>query len=175
MITYGVILLTVFVDLIAAVGIGLFVANIMTVTRLSELQSNDVSAVTDPDNTDLELSTREKEILRNANGKIMLLHLRGSMIFGSSRAITRKNSQFGGCHTLVVDITDVKHLGVSAALALEESILEMVNAKRSVYIVTSKEQALKRLAQLDVLKNIPEENIIVGREVALERVSAKQS
>ena len=51
LITYGVILLTVFVDLIAAVGVGLFVANVMTITRLSELQEDDVKAVTDPDNT----------------------------------------------------------------------------------------------------------------------------
>jgi len=174
LITYGVILLTVFVDLIAAVGIGLFVANVMTITKLSELQENDVKAVTDPDNTDLELSSREKEILRDAKGKILLLHLCGTMIFGSSRAITRKNSQFGGIHTLVVDITDVKHLGVSAALALEESILEMINDKRSVYIVTTKEQALQRLGKLDVLKYIPEENIIVGRQAALERINAKQ-
>lgn len=173
LITYGVILLTVFVDLIAAVGIGLFVANVMTITKLSELQENDVKAINDPDNTDLDLSSREKEILRDAKGKIMLLYLRGSMIFGSSRAITRKNSQIGGCHTLVVDITDVKHLGVSAALSLEESILEMVNAGRSVYIVTTKEQALERLGKLDVLKYIPEENIIVGREAALERISTE--
>ncbi|WP_126453047.1 SulP family inorganic anion transporter [Sulfuriflexus mobilis] len=174
LITYGVILLTVFVDLIAAVGIGLFVANVMTITKLSELQENDVKAVTDPDNTDLDLSSREKEILRDAKGKILLLYLRGTMIFGSSRAITRKNSQIGGCHTLVVDITDVKHLGVSAALALEESILEMINAGRSVYIVTTKEQALERLGKLDVLKYIPEENIIMGRQAALERISTKQ-
>lgn len=174
LITYGVILLTIFVDLIAAVGIGLFVANVMTITKLSELQENDVKAVTDPDKTDLNLSSREKEILRGAKGKIILLYLRGTMIFGSSRAITRKNSQIGGCHTLVVDITDVKHLGVSAALALEESILEMINAGHSVYIVTTKEQALERLGKLDVLKYIPEENIVVGREVALERIYAKQ-
>jgi len=175
LITYGVIILTVFVDLIAAVGIGLFVANVMTITKLSELQENDVKAVSDPDATDLDLSLREKEILRDAKGKIMLLYLRGTMIFGSSRAITRKNSQIGGSHTLVVDITDVKHLGVSAALALEESILEMINAGRSVYIVTTKEQALQRLGRLDVLKHIPEENIIVGRLAALERIRAKQS
>ena len=175
LITYGVIFLTVFVDLIAAVGIGLFVANVMTITRLSELQENDVKAITDPDDTDLELSDSEKEILRDAKGKIMLLHLRGTMIFGSSRAITRKNSQFGGCHTLVVDISDVKHLGVSAALALEESILEMITAGRSVYVVTTKEQALDRLDKLGVLKNIPQENIFVSRLDALESIKSQQS
>jgi len=171
LITYGVILLTVFVDLIAAVGIGLFVANVMTITKLSELHASDVKAITDPDNTELELLEREKEILRDAKGKIMLLHLRGTMIFGSSRAITRKNSQFGGCHSLIVDVADVDHLGVSAALALEEAILEMINAGGSVYIVTTKEQALDRLDKLGVLKKIPEENIFVNRLEALERVS----
>jgi len=74
-----------------------------------------------------------------------------------------------------VDIKDVKHLGVSAALALEESILEMLNNGRSVYIVTTKEQALDRLRKLGVLKDIPDENIVVGREAALELISAKQS
>ena len=172
LITYGVILLTVFVDLIAAVGIGLFVANVMTITKLSELHASDVKAITDPDNTELELLDREKEILRDAKGKIMLLHLRGTMIFGSSRAITRKNSQFGGCHSLIVDVADVDHLGVSAALALEEAILEMINGEGSVYIVTTKEQALDRLDKLGVLKKIPEENIFTNRLKALESVSA---
>ena len=171
LITYGVILLTVFVDLIAAVGIGLFVANVMTITKLSELHASDVKAITDPDNTELELLEREREILREAKGKIMLLHLRGTMIFGSSRAITRKNSQFGGCHSLIVDVADVGHLGVSASLALEEAILEMINDGGSVYIVTTKEQALDRLDKLGVLKKIPEENIFTNRLEALERIS----
>jgi SulP family sulfate permease len=61
LITYGVIALTVFVDLIVAVGIGLFVANVMTITRLSELQADDVKAITDPDKTDLELTPYERK------------------------------------------------------------------------------------------------------------------
>ena len=39
LIMYGVIAMTVFVDLITAVGIGLFVANILTIRRLADLQS----------------------------------------------------------------------------------------------------------------------------------------
>jgi SulP family sulfate permease len=95
------------------------------------------------------------------------------MIFGASRAITRKNSQIESCHALVVDITDVKHLGVSAALSLEESILDMVRADRLVYIVASDGQPLQRFAKMGILKNIPEENIIKAREAALEQISAK--
>ncbi len=170
LITYGVIALTVFVDLIAAVGIGLFVANVMTITRLSDLQADDVNAITDPDDTVLELSAREKELLKSASGKVLLFHLKGAMIFGTSRAITRKNSQIEGCHALVVDINDVLHLGVSAALSLEEAILDMTRADRTVYIVASEGQPLQRLEKMGVLKNIPKENVVDERIIAFERL-----
>jgi SulP family sulfate permease len=168
-ITYGVIALTVFVDLIAAVGIGLFVANVMTITRLSELQAHDVKVVTDPDDTDLELTGYEHDLLESAGGKVMLLHLSGTMIFGVSRAITRKNSGVESCRALIIDISKVVHLGVSSALALEEAILDMLRAGRCVYIVGAHGQPRDRLERLGILKRIPRENIAVKRTVALER------
>ncbi|MBT8120752.1 MAG: SulP family inorganic anion transporter [Gammaproteobacteria bacterium] len=169
LITYGVIALTVFVDLIVAVGIGLFLANVMTITRLSELQSDDVKAVTDPKKTDLEMSALEKELLLSAEGKVLLLHLKGTMIFGTSRAISRKNSQFEDCMALVIDLKDVPHLGVSSALALEEAMLDMVNAGRSVYVVgANDQQPMKRLATLGVLQKIPADNITDKRSKALK-------
>jgi len=170
LITYGVILLTVFVDLIAAVGIGLFVANVITITRLSNLQADDVNAITDPDETDIELSEREKELLRSAEGKVLLFYLRGTMIFGSSRVISRKNSEVKERCALIIDMTDVKHLGVSAALSIEESIMDMIQAGRSIYIVAPDGQPLDRLEKLGLLKKIPAENIVTRRIAALEHL-----
>ncbi len=172
-ITYGVILLTVFVDLIAAVGIGLFIANIMTVTRLSELQADDVKVVQDPDDTDLELTEEEREMLRAVDKHIILFYLRGTMIFGTSRAISRKNSQVEGRNVMVVDMTDVNHLGVSAALSLEEAILDMVNAGRSVYIAATEGQPIGRLRKLGLLAKIPEENILPRRTEAIRAAIKK--
>jgi len=169
LITYGVIALTVFVDLIVAVGIGLFLANVMTITRLSELQSDDVKAVTDPRETDLELSALEKELLIAAEGHVLLLHLKGTMIFGTSRVISRKNSEVEGCRALVIDLKGVPHLGVSSALTLEEAILDMINAGRSVYLVGAKDQQpIKRLATMGVLQKVPAENITDKRAKALK-------
>ncbi len=169
MITYGVIVLTVFVDLIVAVGIGLFVANIMTVTRLSKLQADDVKAICDPDVTDIELSEREREIMRSAANKILLFHLRGTMIFGTSRVISRKNSEVEGCESLIIDITEVDHLGVSAALSLEEAMLDMISAGRKVYVVGTNAQPLQRLQKLGLLSKLPPERVVEERIVALER------
>ena len=169
LVTYAVIALTVFVDLIAAVGIGLFVANIMTITRLSELQADDVKAVTDPDKSDLPLTLYEHDLMETADGKVLLLHLRGNMVFGVSRAISRKNSQVEGCQALVIDLSEVMRLGVSSALALEETMLDMVRAGRDVYLVGATGQPRERLEKLGILAQIPAENMTDKRTVALER------
>jgi len=168
-ITYGVIALTVFVDLIAAVGIGLFVANVMTVTRLSELQADDVKAVTNPRETDLALTPDERKILSFAAGSVLLLHLRGAMIFGTSRVISRRNSEVEGIRTLIVDVTDVVYLGVSAALVIEEAILDMIKAGRSVYVVAAPGQPRQRLETMGVLQRMPQHNVVEDRLTAMER------
>ena len=169
LVTYGVIALTVFVDLIVAVGIGLFVANVMTITRLSELQEDDVKAVTDPDNTDLELSPYQHDLMETAAGTVLLLYLRGNMLFGVSRAISRKNSLVEGRRALVIDLKDVVHLGVSSALALEETMLDMIRAGREVFLVGVEGQPRERLEKLGLLKLLPADHITDRRTVALER------
>jgi SulP family sulfate permease len=169
LITYGVIALTVFVDLIAAVGIGLFVANVMTITRLSKLQADDVKSATDPDKTELELTPYEHDLMETANGQVMLLQLRGHMIFGASRAISRTNSKVEGRNALIIDLKEVVHLGVSASLALEATILDMIRAGRCVFLVGAVGQPLERLEKLGVLELIPAENIVDKRIVALEK------
>ncbi|MEO1622898.1 MAG: SulP family inorganic anion transporter, partial [Cyanobacteria bacterium J06632_3] len=89
-IMYGVILLTVFVDLVIAVGVGIFVANILTIEKLSDLRSDKgVTAITDDDD-DISLSPEEKSLLDEANNQILLFSLSGPMIFGVAKAIARE-------------------------------------------------------------------------------------
>jgi SulP family sulfate permease len=168
-ITYGVILLTVFVDLIAAVGIGLFVANVMTITRLSELQADDVEAIQrSEDVVGDSLGDYEKELIDSANGKVMLMLLKGAMMFGVSRAISRKNSEMNDCDAFIVDISNIVHLGVSSALALEECLKDMLKKDKRVYVVHSEGQPFKRLRALGILNVIPEKNIMHNRRKAME-------
>jgi len=168
-ITYGVVALTVFVDLITAVGLGLFVANVITITRLSDLQADDVKTVTDRDDPNVDLTPEERELLGYAEGRVLLLHLRGNMIFGASRAISRTNSAIEGCESLIVDFTQARHLGVSASLAVEEAILDMMRAGRAVYVVGATGQVRDRLDTLGIRERLPERNIIDQRASALRR------
>jgi SulP family sulfate permease len=168
LITYGVVLLTVFVDLIAAVGIGLFLANVMTITRLSELQEEDVEVIHDVDDAGDSLSAYEKDLLEAGDGRVMMLLLRGTMIFGVSRAISRKNSKIQGCDSLIIDITRVNHLGLSSALAIEECMRDMVEAGKNIYIVHGEGQPVSRLRNLGVLDVIPSSHIVLKRIKAME-------
>ncbi len=166
LIMYGVILLTVLVDLIAAVGIGVFVANILTIDRMSTLQSQSVQAISDADDTIL-LSRDEKRWLDEAKGRVLLFQLSGPMIFGVAKAIAREHNAIRDCDAIVFDISDVPHLGVTASLALENAIQEAVEKDRQIFIVGAAGQTKRRMEKLGIFKHIPTEHLYVSRADAI--------
>ncbi|MEL6158861.1 MAG: SulP family inorganic anion transporter [Cyanobacteria bacterium J06554_11] len=168
-IMYGVIFLTVFVDLVIAVGIGVFVANILTIEKLSDLRSDKgVTAITDDDDT-IELSAEEKVILERANDQILLFRLSGPMIFGVAKAIAREREAVQSCKALILDLSEVPHLGVTTSLSLENAIQEAVDGDRAVYIVGAKGQTYKRLTRLGLLDIVPAERFLMDRTQALRQ------
>ena len=168
LIMYGVILLTVLVDLIAAVGIGVFVANILTIDRMSQLRSESVRAITDADDA-IRLNSEEKRWLDEGNGRVLLFQLSGPMIFGVAKAISREHNAIGEYDAVVFDVNDVPHLGVTASLALESAIEEAVEKGRSVYIVGAAGQTKRRLASLKVFNIVPANNLYTDRSEALRQ------
>ncbi|MEM7065392.1 MAG: SulP family inorganic anion transporter [Cyanobacteria bacterium P01_B01_bin.77] len=167
LIMYGVILLTVLVDLIAAVGIGVFVANILTIDRMSKLRSESVRAITDADD-DIKLSADEKRWLDEGNGRVLLFQLSGPMIFGVAKAISREHNAIGECSAIVFDLSDVPHLGVTASLALESAIKEAIEKDRQVYIVGAAGQTKRRLTSLNLFSLISANNLFMERVEALK-------
>ncbi|ERN43048.1 sulfate permease [Rubidibacter lacunae KORDI 51-2] len=167
LITYGVIALTVLVDLFAAVGIGVLVANILTIDRLSALQSQNVRAITDADDAVL-LTYEEKQWLDAANGRLLLFQLSGPMIFGVAKAIAREHNAIGDCDAIVFDFSNVPHLGVTVSLVLENAIKEATDRERYVFIAGAKGQAERRLKKLGVFELIPPHQLCASRAEALK-------
>ncbi|MEN9226446.1 MAG: SulP family inorganic anion transporter [Thermostichus sp. HHBFW_bins_43] len=163
-IMYGVMFMTVFVDLIAAVGVGVFVANLLTIQRLSEIHSEEVKAITDADDA-VDLTPREKELLRQGRGQVLLFYLSGPMIFGVSQAISRQHQAVASCQALVLDLSDVPMLGVSATLSLENAIRDALDQRKQVWIVGAKGRIRQRLENLQL--PMPAEHFVDSREVAL--------
>ncbi len=172
LIMYGVIILTVLVDLITAVGIGVFVANILTIDKMSALQSESVKTITDADDA-IRLNPEEKRWLNEANGRVLLFQLSGPMIFGVAKAINREHNAIRDCDTIIFDLGDVPHLGVTASLALENAMQEALDEGRQVYVVGAAGQTHRRLSKLKVFSQLPANHLYMDRTEALRNVVAQ--
>jgi SulP family sulfate permease len=171
LIMYGVIALTVLVDLMVAVGVGVFVANVLTIQRLSDLQAKDVKAITDADD-EILLEDEEKALLQEADGRVLLFHLSGPMIFGVSKAISREQAVVDNYDVLILDLSDVPLLGVTSSLAIENAIQEAREKGCQVFIVGATGKIKKRLEKFGILDLIPPQNLLMDRRVALREAVA---
>jgi SulP family sulfate permease len=170
-IMYGVMLLTVFVDLIVAVGVGVFIANILTIDRLSELQSRRVKAISDADD-DIPLNDEERRLLDEANGRVLLFYLSGPMIFAVSRAVSRQHAMVEDNDVLVIDLTDVSLLDVTVSLAIENAIKDQLDVNSTVFVVCSEEHAKDLIERLEIDLLLPEDHVMNNRTEALRRAVA---
>jgi SulP family sulfate permease len=168
LIMYGVLLLTVFVDLIVAVGVGVFIANILTIERLSEMQSSEVKLISDTDD-DARLSREQKQLLDKAKGRVLLFCLSGPMIFGLSKAIAREHNAMREADVLVIDLTDVPSMGVTASLAIENVIRDAIEKDLQVYLVGASERIQRRLQKLGLFDLIHAEHVLSDRTEALQQ------
>ena len=166
LILYLVIGLTVLVDLIVAVGVGVFLANMLTIDRLSRRQSTAVKSISTADD-DLNLPKEEKALLDAGEGRVLLFQLTGDMIFGVAKTIGREHNAIGRCSAIVFDLGAVSHLGVTAALALENAVEEAIEAKRHVYVTGAAGTTRKRLEALKLFELLPADHTRLSRAQAL--------
>ncbi|MEO0444295.1 MAG: SulP family inorganic anion transporter [Pseudomonadota bacterium] len=167
-IMYGVMLLTVFVDLIVAVGLGVFIANILTIERLSELQTNNIKAISDADD-DVPLTQEEQRLLDKAQGKVLLFYLSGPMMFGVSKAIAREHKTIRKHESLVLDLSNVPLIDTTISLAIENTIKDSVELALRVFIVKPKAQAKTTLQRSGIFELIPEARLCETRSEALQK------
>lgn len=171
LIMYGVIALTVFVDLMVAVGVGVFVANVLTIERLSNHRADKVKAIT-YDDEEITLNPQEKQLIEQANGKVLLMYLSGPMIFGVAKAISREHNLINDYQALVVDLSEVPILGVTASLAIENAIKEALERGVAVFVVGATGKIQRRLESLGILDKLPEHRLVMNRPEALAQAVA---
>ena len=171
LVVYEVMAMTVFIDLIVAVVVGVFIANIMTIELLSHNHAEQVKAVTD-DDEEIELNQEEKQLLRKASGRVLLLYMSGPMIFGVAKAISREHHLINDYRALVLDLSDVPLLDVTSSLALENAIKEAVEKERQVFLVGVNGQTEEILEKMGVMDKIPGKNFVSDRTKALQKAVA---
>ncbi|MFO8237014.1 MAG: SulP family inorganic anion transporter [Prochlorococcaceae cyanobacterium] len=167
LIMYLVIALTVLVDLIAAVGIGVFIANILTIDKMTALQAKSVKSVSTGDGG-LILPDDEKALLDQGKGQVLLFQLNGAMLFGVAKAIAREHNAIRDCKAVIFDLSEVSHLGVTASLAVENAVEEAIEKGRQVYVVGTTGTTQRRLEKLGLFQKLPPERTNISRLEALQ-------
>ena len=172
LVTYGVLFLTVFVDLITAVVAGAFVANMLTIHRLSSIQSEQIRAVTDPDaDPKIVLTPEERQLMRRCQGQILLIQMSGPMSFGAARTIAYHMGR--SYDVLILDLSDVPLMGVTASLTIESEIkAAQRNQSGQIFIVGAQWPVRERLRGFQIQATLPSQNFLPNCYQALTIASA---
>ena len=172
-----VLVLTVFVDLITAVGVGVIMASLIAARKLSWQQlaqlrlypQQDSEAVSDTGGADHALTRAEQDLLESANGDVLLLHLNGPFTYGSAKGMVQLLTGTGdGYKSVVFDFSEVPLIDGSIAMAVEELLHQAREAGRTVIVSGLGGPAVDTLERMGVLESIPSEHRVNNRTEALE-------
>ncbi len=168
LIMYSVMILTVFVDLIVAVGLGVFISNIVIIEKLSRVQARQVKAISDAYDDDVPLTDVERSILDSADGKVLFFYLSGPMIFSVSKAITRQHERIREYDVMILDLSDVPLIDMTVGLALENAIADAHEVNCTVLLLSPHQQTQEQLSRLHVGEWIAEKHMFDNRLDALK-------
>ena len=160
--------LTVFVDLITAVAVGIILASFVTAKWQEQEQLEGVTKLALPDG-ESPLTPAERKELRKANGDVSIVFLRGSFSYASARELAaRIGGETPGHKAIVYDFTDAAHMDTSAALAIEELIEQALEEHEACFISGLSGQALTTLRSLGVLDGFSQDHQFAKRSDAIK-------
>jgi SulP family sulfate permease len=166
--------LTVFVDLIAAVAVGMVLASLLLVKRIADLQLASMKEITG-ESTETPLSEEERSILRQHQNRILLVHLSGPMSFGAASDMAHRLGAAGQYDALVLDMSDVTMMDSTSALALESVIVQTQSLHKSIYLCGLTGKAAAVLERLGVSAKLSAGHMLGERLSALQQAANRLS
>jgi len=141
-----VVLLTVFVDLIMAVGVGVVLASLGFLQRVADDQLGAIAK-----STVRSVSDEENELMASAQGRVVMFDFGGPLSFSAAadlgyqvrQSITEKTS------AIVLDFEHVPFLDVTAAKAIETVACDAKEAGRTLFVAGMQPELRKVLSGLN--------------------------
>ena len=150
---YGVLLMTVFWDLIWGVLVGMFLANLLTVDSITQVQLEGIDK-DNPDKSSKERYRRRKsqarELLGDHQDDVMVLTLRGPLSFGAAKGISSRMGLIKNHKALILDLSEVPRIGVTASLAIERIVHEAESHHQQCLIISGQQSVIDRLNRVGI-------------------------
>jgi len=166
-----VLALTVFVDLIQAVGVGLILATFIFMKKMSDATAED-SSVNNLAETDKTLWQDETKIPEDLKKQIYIKHINGPLFFGYTSDFEKlaKQIPLTASH-LIIRMERVPYMDQSGLYAFEEVMLTLAKNKIDILLVGLQTQPAYRLKSIDIIPDIvPIDKIFKTFEEAIQSI-----
>ena len=157
-----VLLLTVLVNLIVAVGVGIVLASLLFVKRMSDLQLANIREINSATPHDVPLGEEERALLDELGSRVVLYHLSGPFTFGAAKEMAKRMSEADRYDILILDLTSVPMIDSSASMAIEDVVKLSQHRGHPVYLVGLSDRVTRVLQKIGVLSLVGPEHQFVS-------------
>jgi SulP family sulfate permease len=162
--------LTVFVDLITAVAVGVVLAALAFVKQIADIQLKRVEGLA-PDDID---NPEERELLRAAGDKVLVFDFGGPLSFGAAADLSHhmRARTPGRVDAIILDFATVPHVDLSAARAVDSIAEDAKAAGRKVFATGMNAGVRATLEGLHADRHLPADGRFATRIEALRAIVA---
>ena len=159
---FAVLGLTVFVDLIVAVGAGIVLASVLLTYRIATQTSTQIHEIP----VDIAENELSREVQESTKYSIRVVDINGPFFFGSTSQIVGKIGLFLGTQVVIFNCRNVPFIDYSAVFALSEKILKL-NGHGITTMLVFNEDIAESLKRCEITKLMPAEHIFTTLENAV--------
>ena len=146
--------LTVFYNLIVAVGAGITCAALLYAKRTADSAKLVHKTVYDKD-----IAKLEKLLDKDYKHKIRVVHIDGQFFFGSATQLVSQFEDIWGTKYLILDYSSDAELDISAIFALEDIIIRLKAQGIKTLLVLKSDTIFKQLAEHQIVSQIGEKHV----------------
>ena len=163
---WAVLILTISVDLLVAMGVGITIAFVRIVQELGQAYEQNVvnlNEISRPLPTDVSMPEELRE-------KVLKLRLEGPLFFGVSDTIYRTSSALVDYNYLIIRMARVPMVDMSGAYLLEDIIDKAHAQGATVFFTGLRPQVERTLTRLKIVEKVTEENCLESFNAAILRI-----
>ena len=163
-----VLLLTVFIDLITAVLVGMFIANLVTLDRLTNIQLDSITFKRGIDIANDKTSGIPNNIPSEVLESTLLLSIDGPVSFAVSRELSRRFTENIDFSTLIIDLSQAKLIGTTTSVMIVDLVVRTKENGKQILIITGNNKIKKSLHKLQLDTLLDKKHQFHYREQALQ-------
>ncbi|NER14334.1 STAS domain-containing protein [Leptobacterium flavescens] len=156
-----VLLLTVFLDLIIAVGIGLVLSALMFMKKMGDVTTDESRVESLQESNGEEPWIDELNFPKKFKEEVFIKHLNGPLFFGYTNDFQQTMSKIPKtANHIIIRMDKVPYIDQSGLFTLEDVLIDLLDKGVTPLIVGIKRQPLYRLRSIDIVPDlVPEDHL----------------